>query len=506
MATDRRSGVEPEFTPIVSDDLKPIAVVAQCLDNQWVRQDLLSRMLRDRLSFDDKRINKRRLIDARTEYLRALLNAEQVVVNRAFFYNNPVVYQDFRRPGQARETFKNLMNTHVVVPFLLSESSPAEPPSFTTDAAGWSAWEQVLREMRPQCVRLSWDDAENRRYVDTNMFQSFRRFVGGLGLLDPAALAVDLQLDREGSRELLRRLKAVTVWTLEEEKVNREVFYKEFVVADGTDPAKGCYDNTKPFAAELKQLADLKYAVSLPDVLDRFPLTPADSLHRIALQEERQIKTKKGGSASADLVEALLRRQAFDLVQRPLAVSLAGLDLPSVWTARHTEEWARYIAELRTLREHPESFAEQAQAVYDSYVALAGHLARIVGDRRKHTGPAWSPVIKVIVEVLGAALTIVYSTNPYVEVTGEVSEKVGGMASDAVVRFVVAGHDRRVARNEMATGIELAKTRFTQTKAEWLDLIARLSAAGLPVRRVEPIKLVEDSGIDGTGVDGADET
>jgi hypothetical protein len=499
---DPESDAPSEFSPIVSTDLKQISVVAQCLDNQWVRQDLLADMLRRGLSFADRAVLERRRGDARAEYLRALLNAEQVVVNRAFFYNNPVVYQDFARPTRARETFKDLLNTHVLVPYLLDERSPGEPPSrLRPDDTGWQAWREVLAESAPQCVRLSWDDAQNQQYLRTHMFGTFREFLGRVGVFDPDGLAVDLGIDRETAEAVRRRLVDVSIWAMNEDTVTRESFYERYVVADGTKPADGRYDAGKPFAGELKQLADLRYATTLPDVLDRYPLTPADSLHRTAMQEYRILELTRAPTAVDTLLDTLLRRQVFDLAQQPLTVSLSGLELPHVWQARQTAQWHEYIRTLRALVDSPVEFADRAQDVYDSYVRLAGELSRFVGDRRRESGPTWLPVIKVVIEVLGAALSIVYTADPFVQLAGEVAERVAGVASKAVVRFVVTGYDRRVARNELSTGIEIMKLKLGNTSADWHELIAKLRERGLPIRRAGSDDVVDEPGMDSTAED-----
>jgi hypothetical protein len=493
---DYESGVSSPFTPIISTDLQPIAVVAQCLDNQWIRPDLLDEMLRKRRSFADKSVRVRRLQDARAEYMRAILNAEQVVVNRSFFYNNPVVYQDFAPKSPARETFKNLLNTGVIVPFLLDEAAPGHPPkNFTVDDAGWAAWCRVLLETDPRVVRLSWDDVDNKQYLTNHLFTPFRRFLGSLGFFEADGLARDLQLDHDAAQGLLRRLKEVTTWAMDQQTITREDFYRQFVVTDGTRPASGAYDRDKPFAAELKQLVDLRYVTSLPDVIDRYPLTPVDSLHRSALQEGREVQPSKQPTAPADLVERLLRRQAFDLVQRPLAVSLSGLDLDLIWRGRRTDEWERYINALQSLVRHPDEFDTRAQAVYNGYVDLAGRLAELVG-RRRLSGGTWAPVIKVVIEVVGATLSIVYGTDTLVQVAGMVADKVAGTASTAVVRVVVASHDRRRAQGELSTGIELMKVKLARTKDDWQELIRRLGESGLPVQRVG--ETLNDAGIDGT--------
>ncbi len=476
------SDVAASFIPVDSRDLAPIAVVAQCLDNQWVSQDLLTRMIERRQSYEDRAVARRRAVDSRAEYLRAVLNSQQVIVNRAFFMNNPVVYRDFVKEGRSRRTVLRLLEERVLVPFLVTEDSPGEAPPFTLDTAGWKAWRRLLDDAAPACLRLSWDAEENARSVRRLMTTRFRRFLGSLGFLDEDGLRTDLAVPDEAVAPLMAVLREATTWAMERPYITREDFYRRFVTVDGSDPALGRFDRGKPFAGQLKQLVDLRYNTNLPDALDRYPLTPADSLHRTALQEERLAARDADPVDPAELAATLLRRRAFDLVQRPLRVGLTGLDLPQVWQARQTDDWHRYVDHLQELLRRPDEFDVRAQEVYDAYVGLAGRLAELVGDRRAELVPTWRPVIKIVIEVLGATLTIVYSADPFVEVTGRVAEEVVSRASTAVVRFVVAHHDRRRARNQLATGVDIMRVKFARTGADWAELIARLRASGFAVR------------------------
>jgi hypothetical protein len=303
-----------------------------------------------------------------------------------------------------------------------------------------------------------------------------------MSFLDFDGLRTDLGLDAEAMPRLAAVLREATLWAMDRPEVTREDFYRRFVVADGTDPALGRYDRGKPFAAELKQLVDLRYNTNLPEALDRYPLTPADSLHRTALQEGRRSVLAGEPTDPAALAATLLRRRAFDLIQRPLRLSLTGLDLPQVWQARQTDDWHRYVDHLQGLVRRPEEFEARAQHVYDAYVDLATRLAEFVGDRRAQDGPEWRPVIKIVIEVLGATATVVFSADPAVELTGRVAEEVAARASNAVVRFVVAHGDRRRARNQLATGVDIMRIKFARTGADWAELIGRLRAGGLPIR------------------------
>lgn len=498
MADVYEAVAEAHFAQLVSRDLKEIAVAAQCLDNQWVSQDLLQSMIARGLSFEDASVARRRLAESRSEYLRGLLNAEQIIVNRGFFFNNPVVYRDFVKPGPARDDFVKMLSTGVIVPFLLYEASPGEPPRFTKDSEGWPAWVDVLKETHLNCLRLSWRDDENRAGIHANMYERFRRFVGSLPFLDEQALRTDLGLDADASGALMKVLREASNWAMDEPSLTREMFYQRFVVAPDSVPALGRFDSSKPFAGILKQLADLRYNTNLPDAIDRYPLTPADSLHRTALQEERSVKVTGEAVEPEALARILLRRRAFDLVQEPLNISMASVDLPSVWRARQTPEWQAYITDLQALVRNPEDFDTHAQRVYRSYVTLAMRLSETVGNRHTRADTAWMPAIKVVIEAIGATMSILYSGDLTVQISGAVAEQIATRASTVVVRFLVVNGDRRRARNDLSTGIDIMRLRFERTRDDWEELIARFRAAGVPVVPTDD-DIEDDPGMDTPG-------
>jgi hypothetical protein len=471
---------EDTFDRIDNTDLDPLAVVAQCLDNQWVPRELLDAMVKRGLPLTDKTVARRRLQDSRHEYLRSILNAQQVVINRAFFFNNPVVYRDFLRKGKSRDAFTSLLSDSVIIPYLLRESSPVQEQKFTVVPEGWRAWQRVANDNHSACLRLSWNDAENEDYVRENMEKPFRSFLLTATQFELEPLKRDFGLDDDMAREFKKQLREVSRWAVDNDDVRRETFYQTFVVVDGTKPADGWYDPAKPFAAQLKQLADLRYNTTLADAMDRYALTPVDSLHRAALQEQQQLIRAKGVDTEA-LLAVLLRRHAFALVQNPLDVGFTGLALHHVWQARQSDEWTRYIDSLKALIAKPEEFEDRAQHVYSRYVGLAGQLGSIVGKRRQGVLDRWEPIIQVTIETLGSVITIVFGSEPYVEIIGKVASSIAARASTAVVRFAVVGRDQRRARTQLGTSVDLMRVHFSRTADDWKHLTSELARAGFAV-------------------------
>jgi hypothetical protein len=375
------------FHRLVPSDLQDLAAVAQTLDNQWVPRGLLARMLAGGLALDDVRAEREAVV--RTEYLRAVLNAEQLVVNRAYFFNNDAIVRDFAEPGPAREAVKQLLGDAVLVPFLYGETSPVDTEA--DDRLPYRAerqWREIAQETEMSCVRLSWSDDVNRAAINKGLAVRFHDFVTSLKAkcLDGGdeIFASHLGVPREDAKNLRRRFSEVAAWAFHRDtRLMREDFYREFVVADGTEPVEGRYAADKQYAGQLKLLIDLAYNTALPETLDRYPLRPEESLHRSALQEWKQRadsgrRRVVGADAATEAV--ILRKTAFDLAVAELPIPvLADLSLAHVARARATDEWRAYMDALADLVAHPEAFASKAATLQRRYARLLDQLARIAG-------------------------------------------------------------------------------------------------------------------------------
>lgn len=386
--TTLRATMDVVFHRLEPSDLKDLAAVAQTLDNQWVPRGLLARMLAGGLALADVRAEREAAV--RTEYLRAVLNAEQLVVNRAYFFNNDAVVRDFAEPGPARVAFKQLLDDAVLVPFLYGETSPVHTEA--DDRLPYRAerqWREIAAETEMSCVRLSWSDDVNRAAVNKGLAMRFHDFVTSLKAkcLDGGdeIFASHLGVPKADARDLRRRFSEVATWAFHrDQRVMREDFYREFVVADGTEPLEGRYSADKRYAGQLKLLVDLAYNTSLPETLDRYPLRPEESLHRSALQEWKQRPDGRRRMVGADAATeaVILRKTAFDLATAELPVpALADLSLAHVARARATDEWRAYLDALADLVAHPEAFAGKAATLQRRYARLLDQLARIAGPQ-----------------------------------------------------------------------------------------------------------------------------
>jgi len=149
-----------EFERFEPQDLQSLPVLVQALDNQWMPNSLLKSALEK--GQITKSIDSKLRKAVRSEYIRSLVNGQQVILNRAYLYNNPIISQDFaQKSNPKREAFKELLEDEVIIPYLYAEKDPVDLPNYEKDEKAFLAWQELCQEVRPRCVRLSWDDKEN---------------------------------------------------------------------------------------------------------------------------------------------------------------------------------------------------------------------------------------------------------------------------------------------------------------------------------------------------------
>ena len=474
------------FKKLSVSDVHPMAVVAQSLDNQWVPPRLLREMLSKGRELNDVRGTLRDEI--RADYIRALINSPQIIVNRAFFYNNPLVFEDFVPGAADRAAYLSLLSSGAIVQLLLTEKSPVDPPAFlenqrtpnyTLLKEGWAAWAAAAEEAHVHSVRFSWaDDGINAAQVRQRLAARFTNQAMTLVNLDAPRLALDLgSNDLDYVLRVKRRLVDITARCAELAADNalatREVLYRNFVTADGTDPALGRYDAGREFCFEIKQLIDLAYSVNSATGLDTLALTPSQALHRSALQEWQAVGRAHKPVPAAQLAQ-LLRGTAFDFVQETLFLdTFSNLTMRDVWDVRHSRQWAEYVDRMGRLLTDPlNMFADPATgapAVVRAYLDLLGETTRIATARHRPARPehhARDFAAVIWVEVAGAVLE--YEIGPG-GISGAVAGAVGAAFATEAARLTVRLGLR--ARRERRERRQLGAALDTQTQilAGWVE-------------------------------------
>ena len=456
-----------EFDKLTPSKLAKAAILPQSLDNQWVPVRLLKPMLRKRQSLQDIKAARNNYI--LREWRRALIYSEQVVINRASMYNNDIVVDDYD-DSKNRAAFKQLLARGDIVIYLFTEDSPDQRPNFDVKDALWKAWMEVVNSTRISCVRLDWGDQSDDF---KQLAQTFHRYIQTLNTRTDTFMA-HFKIPAKNRMALQQRFREVVNYASDKadqgKSITRNDIYAQFICADGTNVADGQYDGKKQFADLIKQIADLKYNVNLPDALGRYALTPEDSPQRSVLgdlQDALQVT-----SITDDNVQEILyslRRLAFDKVAPGLYLgSLGLLTLQDVLKIREeTDEWKEYRDALHQLLDNPLSFAEHSALLYRKFAALNQVITR---QRYESEKQKWEPWVKFTI-LLGPNLVELW-LNPTEPGQKFLTKVIGGAvatgATPFLLRMTVTGLTEMDA--DLNTSLDFMRGTIRNGRDTWREI------------------------------------
>jgi hypothetical protein len=395
--------VQPQVTlfELIPEDLRLNCIVPYALDDQWVPRDLIREMAVGHKSLHE--LGEARDVLIRREYIRGLVTARKVVINRSYLLKNHVISQDYRTDPVSRAAFVELLQTGVIIPFLLRERAPTES-DFAADpdaAEGARIWNELLSGQDPggrgkvelQCVRLSWDDTENDRLVQERLVNAFADGVRNAATFDYPRMLSDIGMVASETFEERLRLMSRISSTTSEMPLSRTVLYRRYVIEEQQSVSSGKYDFAKPDMVAFKWLFDLIYNSNLAAALGLALMTPSDSCHRSVVYRPRGARQGVGWNGPYE--GSYLQTTLMETVQHALfeedfttgALSVfEGLTLSDVIAIRRSEVWLRYMQALDSLLAEPWLMSHPERGlpfVYGQYAALIAHISSVpTRDRR----------------------------------------------------------------------------------------------------------------------------
>lgn len=312
---------------VKGDELDPNACFPVCFDNQWGQGD--ADRLREKI------------------LIQALMHNFQVVVNRAALVNSTVFRKCFKTKGSA---FASLMNNGSIVAFLFNEKSPLFNTAYGVDAEAKANFDRFVRENSIYCLSYDWERERNRKllgteYLSQRFHNSMLDFVESEIRLEAAEKVFGLTAaEGEKFRARWREIQADILRRSESEGklYSREEFYKRWVVKDNTKVEESKIDDDKPFAREVKQVADLVYITNLPRSLGIEPLfAKGDTLEKLRVIDDA---TRIGGReiSVAEIVWALKQFKPEAVKRKSWSYGKA-ISLDEVASMRKLGEWSRYV-------------------------------------------------------------------------------------------------------------------------------------------------------------------
>jgi hypothetical protein len=362
---------------ILPNKLEAGAVIPQCLDNHYIPDDLFFYMIENKLSYKEPVVQEQRNKATRTELNRTLVYAPQIIINRAFLWNNRVLYSSYKDTKENlnnRESFIKLLKDKAIIPYLHDKSDIQDPPDFDLDPEGVNTFQSLFRDIdQIQCLRFDRNDGKNQQAID-RMEQKFVDYFLGFSARKSSLLrqTADGLINGRNSLERINKVNELTdsliSWKSDlhtkigelidnDGTLKRNFLYKAFLC----DPEKensvtsGYFLNAKrnQFILEKKKLIDLRYNTNLADNLHRYTFTPADMPARSALAIDVDLGYGKGD----ELIEFLsdnIKHTFMEGVQGALNLPLLkDLTMEDIYELRHLPGWAEYIAVQRNILNSP---------------------------------------------------------------------------------------------------------------------------------------------------------
>jgi len=460
------------FEKLTPSKLSKVAIVPQVLDNQWVPREILTDMIKNGKGLEEIRSKREKYI--LKEWRRALIYAEQVVVNRAFIFNNGIIVDDYD-DAENRRHFKDLLGTQVIVPYLYTEDTPDQKPVFQIEDHLWDSWMDIVKDTEMSCVRLDWGEQKDDFDRLAKVFHNYVKTLDAPN--QPEFLAAHFDVPKEELDTFKSKIYEVVDFATQIGRngkyVTRNDLYGKFISAPGTAISEGKY-NSEPYTDVIKQILDLKYNVNLPDALGRYALTPEDSHPRSALGDlQGVIESRSITEKNINEIVYALQRLAFDQIAQGLYLkSLGALSLGDVVKIRDTPEWRQYNSAMKSLLKNPLDFSDRSAKLYSKFEKLNERITRL---RIENTKAAWEPWIKFLITVGSGSLVL--WLNPADPSDKFITTTVASAVSTGVTPFLMRMSISALTNTnaDLDISLDFMRGNIQNGRDTWNEMLGQLS-------------------------------
>jgi hypothetical protein len=487
-----------EDSIIEPNQLEAGAVVPQCLDNMYVSDRTFEKITKDRTSLQDPVIQTLKEHETRTEYVRSLVYATQVIVNRAYFINNAVVNSALKATpenAENRRAFIHFLRSKVIVPYLWKERRFDEWPEFGITEEGRRLIEDLLKELGElPALRLSRNDERNN-LLTSNMAKKFDEYFTSLRKLDelqvnvvaselfnavPGREEAMSQTDFQRFRGKLDEVSRFAFDQPQGKPITRDMLYGKFVCEPGTKVPDGQFRSPQPgdFTVELKKLFDLRYNTNLSDFLGRYTFAPVGLPGRSALCDE----TSGDGGIAHEGLDGLLdnvRRLFMERAQKSMTLPLlASLSLADVHEIRTLPTWAEFTTAQERILKAPTQALELLAPFGEAFEAFQTELSRWYYKKYKEKASEgrYVTAVGVVLSVAGKVLSAKYGAGPIQKAAiGSVGDLVPDRVKGVVAKLLVAVYDadRNVIDRERSYSVDIWKKQEELTREQLGALTAQ---------------------------------
>jgi hypothetical protein len=489
---------------ILPDKLESGAVIPQCLDNQFLPDDVFSYMVNNNVPYTDPYVQEKRTAATRTELNRSLVYAPQTVINRAFLWNNRVMYSSYKdtKDNQAnRNAFIKLVKDKSIIPYLHDKSNIEDEPDFDLDPEGVKTFKSLLQDLDNfNCVRFAIDDKQNKEALD-RMEHKFQGYFLEFGARNSSLIrqTADGLITGRDSEERTHKVDLLaneldnwkdslhdSVWTQIKKTgtAKRNFLYENFVCRKDIEKSvsQGYFlkPSNNPFVLEKKKLFDLRYNINLADSLRRYVFTPADMPMRSALA----VDVDQGignGDLMIDVLSNNMRHTFVEGTQPALNLPfLKDLEIEDVYELRQLPGWGEYINIQREILEKPlESLQHintftKALEVYNTQVADWYHKQK----RLPVIEQKYRMIVRMAIKVAGVWIAHNLTGNFYTAALAaliDLPDNALGYTVSLLVDFIPVGRDE--VDRQLGYSLDIVNYEANVTKASLVQLVRKAEEA-----------------------------
>ena len=391
-----------DFYSVNVGETDPNAVYPICMDNQWCPKEILTDPSFREDGFTNRELEQKRCAMQQREVITALIHNRQVIINRASVVNTDALAKWYMsRDVKTKEAFYTLLENGSFVIYLMYEKSPTEMPLFDVNEAQYSCWQDICREHKVYCIRMSWDDMENddanrfeiTKKISLKMQELFLTTANDRYRMDAFAKATNIpDEDKERFVSVWRYIRniAFSADDLRSGSYTRTRFYNDMLVKTGTQIPECRLDYSKPFVCELKQIVDYNYMINLPNALKINPVSSYETGFSDYSMYEKRSQEHFRTISSDELYCSVLTFDPFFLEETYFS-SGKGTDLAEAVKIRSFDEWTSYMEALDASRKRAnlnEIDFHDVEVVWERYSRLMEKCSRQMPGLgfRKQTG------------------------------------------------------------------------------------------------------------------------
>lgn len=375
----QENGESYEYYRLTLSDVSPMAVFPCATDNQWYPEIFYRQEMprEEAIGFRQKM--------QRNEIIQALLHYQQVLLNRAFLLNTSFLYDCYWKKSEnysetEEQALAELLETGAICVYLMKEESPVQFAEFDMHDDVKKAWKDFCKVTKIHSVKLEWDEEANENECSRRLSIPFYEFCVTLcdNPMRIDSLIEALEIPQKMRPAFVKRLIRVRKRVIKKGfSYTRNQFYMDFVTKKWTNVSDSVISKRKPFALELKKIADLKYNCNFADACQCILKEPEGTLQRAAFMENN-VRTSmyqnemKFEELSFAISEFSAKFSA-DKKRVPKVESITFAMLAKL--RKNNQAWIEYIAALEVMSKRANQWAidfnpmEELLALFDEVVA-----------------------------------------------------------------------------------------------------------------------------------------